>query len=447
MLPNRRRWREVAGLDFHVLVTLLFRGWAVIAGGATVLLLPLWLSPTAQGYYFTFASLLTVQVFFELGLNQIVVQLVSHEMAHLTNTADGRLTGEELHLSRLSSLAKMLRRWYVAAALMFALVGAIVGTVFFSQRGTEPASQWLGAWLVLVVATAVNLWRSPGLAVMEGCGRVGQVARLRLVQSVLGYASLWLALLAGAGLWAATAVPIVSAVCTNYWLKSQGSMLYWLSGRSMDVQHQLHWRQDVFPLQWRIALSWISGYLIFNLFTPVVFSRQGPVEAGRLGMALTVFSAISIVGMSWVNAKAPDFTMHIARGERRELDTLFKSLFVRSTSVIALASIGLVLVAWFYNQRGSSLIMRLAAPEILGLLAVITIVNSMVFAMAVYMRAHREEPMLVQSVFVGLLMACVVYWDPTISVFTMMLAYLLITLLIGFPWTLWLFTRYIKRSS
>jgi hypothetical protein len=330
---------------------------------------------------------------------------------------------------------------------MFALVGAIVGTVFFSQRGTEPASQWLGAWLVLVVATAVNLWRSPGLAVMEGCGRVGQVARLRLVQSVLGYASLWLALLAGAGLWAATAVPIVSAVCTNYWLKSQGSMLYWLSGRSMDVQHQLHWRQDVFPLQWRIALSWISGYLIFNLFTPVVFSRQGPVEAGRLGMALTVFSAISIVGMSWVNAKAPDFTMHIARGERRELDTLFKSLFVRSTSVIALASIGLVLVAWFYNQRGSSLIMRLAAPEILGLLAVITIVNSMVFAMAVYMRAHREEPMLVQSVFVGLLMACVVYWDPTISVFTMMLAYLLITLLIGFPWTLWLFTRYIKRSS
>ena len=55
---NARRY--IFGLDFHILATLLFRGWAVIAGGVTILLLPLYLSPSEQGYYFTFAELLAV---------------------------------------------------------------------------------------------------------------------------------------------------------------------------------------------------------------------------------------------------------------------------------------------------------------------------------------------------------------------------------------------------
>ncbi len=440
------RWQAIAGLDFHVLVTLLFRGWAVVAGGATVFLLPLWLSPIEQGYYFTLASVLALQIFFELGLNQIVMQLVSHEVANLAETSDGRLTGKESHLGRLSSLARLIRRWYGVSAILFAIIGGVAGAVFFSQKGTEPMSVWLGVWVVLVGATAVNLWLSPGLAVMEGCGKVGQVARLRLVQSVLGYACLWAALLSGTGLWAATAVPVVSAVCTGYWLKTHGNMLRWLSGRTIDLQNQLRWRTDVLPLQWRIALSWVSGYLIFNLFTPMVFSHHGAVEAGRLGMALTVFSAISSIGMSWVNAKAPNFTMHIARGERCELNTLFKALILRSTVVIALTSTCVVLVAWYLNQLGLSLILRIASPSVLVVLAIVTTINSAIFSMAIYMRAHREEPMLTLSIVVGILTACVVYIGISYGVLIMMFLYMTITFFISLPWTIWLFVNYYKRT-
>ena len=441
------RLRAIAGLDFHVLVTLLFRGWAIVAGAATVFLLPIWLSPTEQGYYFTFASVLALQIFFELGLNQIVMQLVSHEVAHLTETADGRLKGKESHLGRLSSLARLIGRWYGVAALLFAIIGGSAGALFFIQKGIEPMSVWLGVWFVLVAATAANLWLSPGLAVMEGCGKVGQVARLRLVQSVLGHAILWVALLSGAGLWAAAAVPLVSAVCTGYWLKAYGDMLRWLSSRVADVKHQLSWRADVLPLQWRIALSWASGYLIFNLFTPMIFSHQGAVEAGRLGMALTVFSAISTIGMSWVNAKAPNFTMHIARGERRELNNLFKALVLRSTVITALMSAGVVGVAWYLDTLGLQVMMRIASPSVLAVLALITVTNSIVFAGAVYMRAHREEPMLSVSIVVGLLTAGAVYFGSSISVLRMALYYAGISFFVSLPWTIWLFLSYFNRKN
>lgn len=441
------RWRAIAGLDFHVLVTLLFRGWAIVAGAATVILLPLWLSPTEQGYYFTFASVLALQIFFELGLNQIVMQLVSHEVAHLTETADGRLTGKETHLGRLSSLARLISRWYGVAALLFALIGGIAGAVFFSQKGTEPMSVWLGVWVVLVGATAINLWLSPGLAVMEGCGKVGQVARLRLVQSVLGYGCLWAALLSGSGLWAATALPVVSAICTGYWLKSHGNVLRWLSGRRADVINQLTWRTDVLPLQWRIALSWASGYLIFNLFTPMVFSHHGAVEAGRLGMALTLFSAASTIGMSWVNAKAPNFTMHIARGERRALNVLFKTLAIRSVVVTSAVSSAVVGIACLLVYLNIPLMSRIASPGVLTALALITVANSAVFAAATYMRAHREEPMLPVSLVTGILTAAAVYFGSRIGVFQMVIFYALITIFMTLPWTIWLFSGYYKRNA
>jgi len=440
------RWQAIAGLDFHVLVTLLFRGWSIVAGGATMFLLPLWLSPTEQGYYFTFGSILALQIFFELGLNQIIMQLVSHEVAHLTETVDGHLAGHESHLGRLSSLARLISRWYGVAALLFALIGGISGVVFFMNKGTQPMSEWFGIWVVLVGATAANLWISPGLAVMEGCGNVGQVARLRLVQSVLGYAILWCALLAGAGLWVTAVVPVVSVVCTSYWLKIHGHMLHWLSSRTVDLKNKLHWRTDVFPFQWRIALSWVSGYFIFNLFTPMVFSHHGAVAAGQLGMALSIFSAISTIGMSWLNAKAPNFTMHIARSERCELNVLFKALFLRSTAVITFASAGFVFVAWYLNQIGLPMMARIASPDILAVLALVTVINSMVFAMAIYMRAHREEPMLTQSVVVGFFVACSVYIGSIYGVLIMMLLYLLVCLFISLPWTIWLFMRFYRKN-
>jgi hypothetical protein len=441
------RLHDIAGLDFHILATLIFRVWGVLGGVATIFLLPFWLSPVEQGYYFTFSSVLALQVFFELGFNQVVMQLVSHETANLSETTSGRLHGKEIHLSRLTSLSRLIRSWYAISALLFALIGGILGAIFFSQKGAQPMSHWLGTWVALVGGTAVNLWLSPRLAMMEGFGKVGQVARLRLAQSVLGFGVLWAMLISGMGLWSVTAVPIVSAICTWYWVQVRGNILHSFSSRAVDAQSQIRWRSDVFPLQWRIALSWMSGYLIFSLFTPMVFSRQGAVEAGRLGMALTVFSAISTVGMSWVNAKAPNFTKQIALGERRELNRLFKAVFLRSTFFIILASTVLVIVIWYLKEVEFMQVSRIASPSVLTVLAITTVVNSMVFAMAIYMRAHREEPMLVPSLVTGLLVATTVYIGSIYGTFIMMFLYMLVSVLISLPWTYILFIKYFNRAS
>ena len=446
--PGRfARWQRISGLDFHVLVTLLFRGWGILAGGATMILLPWRLDPVQQGYYYTFGSVLALQVFFELGFNQVVMQLVSHEAAHLEFTADGHLRGDEARLERLGSLVRMMRRWYAIAALLFAAIATATGIVFFIRKGTLPPSQWMGVWAILVGSTSLNLFVSPRLAMIEGCGRVGQVARLRLLQSMVGYGLLWALLLAGVGLWVAVAVPAVGAASTVWWLRTHGAPLERLAQRKSTGSAGVSWQRDILPLQWRIAVSWASGYFIFNLFTPIVFSHHGAAEAGRLGMAMSIFNAVTTVGLSWINAKAPTFTMHISRGESTALDAVFRSVALRSTIFTAALAFSVVGVDWLATRHGVAAASRVAPPTVLFWLAWATVVNVIVYSAATYMRAHREEPMVPVSVVTGLLTVVAVYQTASSDLSTMMILYAAIGTLVALPWTALLFRGYARRHA
>ena len=440
------RLKAFAGLDVHVLHTLLFRGWGILAGGLSIVLIPLFLSPTQQGFYYTFASVLALQVFFELGLNQVIIQLVSHDAAHLTIHDDGTVSGDAARIHRLNGLIRLLRRWYTFASVLFVVLAGGAGWMFFILKGGDlTVDQWGATWVALVLFTSINLFLSPRLAVIEGTGQVGAVARLRLMQSMVGYGVMWTMLLLGTGLWAAVAVPAIGAIATPLWLRRRGGMLHQpTTAKVPGLDEPISWRRDVFPLQWRIAISWACGYVIFSMFTPIVFASHGAVEAGRVGMAMTVFSAITSLGLSWINAKSPNFTMHISRGESRALNRLFKGVALRSIVATALPSFVIVTLVALGKHYDIAVVSRIAPADTLFWIACAASVNTAVYAAAVYMRAHREEPMLPVSVVSALLtFAVVMLFRDDIT--RMMRGYAAINVCVSLPWTFLLYRRYRAR--
>ena len=96
---------NLLGIDRAVAYTLLGRGWAVLSGLITLWFISKNLTLSEQGFYYTFASILALQVIFELGMSYVVMQFASHEMAQLTWTSTHSIAGEEKSLSRLSSLS------------------------------------------------------------------------------------------------------------------------------------------------------------------------------------------------------------------------------------------------------------------------------------------------------------------------------------------------------
>lgn len=439
--PTPSSWH---GLDKHILATLMHRSWTVLAGGVTVMLIPLCFDSVKQGYYFAFYSILALQIFFELGMGQVVIQIVAHEAAHLRQNDNGSFEGDNEHMSRLFILRAQLQRWYFPAAVLFAAIVSSTGLVFFGDRGLS-WEEWEPAWMLLVGVTAINLNLSWRIAMVEGFGLVKNISQLRLWQSLVGYLLFWCCLVLGAGLWVVVIVPAATAVSTAIWLRlSTAAAVFAIESDHIAVQ-PISWSRDILPFQWRIAVSWISGYFIFQLFTPLIFEQAGAAEAGRLGLAITVFAAIGTIGLSWVNAKASKFSMMIARRESIALLNEFKGVALRSLMATTLISISVILIAWYATVIELQIMSRISDLSVLICLAFITIINSIIFSAAIFMRAHREEPMLANSVVSGLIIAIVSWFSSKYGAFQMMAAYAAVTFFIGFPWTIYTFHKYILR--
>jgi hypothetical protein len=434
-------------VDSHVFATLLFRSWSMIAGGVTVLLIPLCLSSVQQGYYYTFASILALQVFFELGMGQVIVQVVAHEAADLRLGADGRYLGSDERMSRMNGLRRLLGRWYVLATVLFLICVNVMGWLFF--RGHElPWQQWAAPWFLLVAATACNLMLSWRIAIIEGFALVREVGRLRLFQSMLGFALMWTVLISGGGLWVVAIVPAMAAVCSTIWIRRRpaADVLAPMPVAPDAPASQINWVTEILPFQWRIAVSWISGFFIFQLFAPMIFKYHGAVEAGRVGLGITIFNSVVSVGTSWVAAKVPTFGRLIAQCQNVDASALFKRLTIMTVAFAISTSLVLLLIDYELAVHEFRIALRLPAVPVLAFLALAAIGNSFVLSAAMYMRAHKEEPLLASAVAMAIATGLAVTLAAPYGAMWVVGSYGILVWLIGVPWTAAILLRRYYRS-
>jgi len=392
------------GIDRAVAFTLAYRGWQLVANAAVLVLIARFLSPIEQGFYYLFFSIISLQVFFELGLTYVLMQFVSHESAKLSWTMKGTLEGNPVAEARLALLVRFAAFWYGAVVVLMVTLLLPGGLVVFGRSADAAlAPFWQGAWSSLVLATAALLFVSLAMAVLEGSGLVAEVAKLRAIQDILAYCAFGTALFLGAGLWAAPLLPVTRLLVSMTWL--------WLSKRTFFLRlfrieadrGLLSWWTEVWPMQWKIALSWISGYFTFQLFTPVLFAFSGAAAAGQMGMSLSIASALTTVALAWIQTKAPLFGQLIARREFVELDRQFFRVVRQAAGIAASSGIAIWIGILALHAWDSPWSQRFLGPAPLGLLMLACFLQVIIYGESVYLRAHKDEPLLACSVAVAIL--------------------------------------------
>src|SRR3972149_2579738 len=99
------------GVDRAIGFTVASRFWQLAATSVTLFLIVRYLTPEEQGFYYTFQSMLGLQVLVELGLGGVLMQFVSHEWAGLSFTPDRRVLGDPVCRDRFVSLVRLGGRW------------------------------------------------------------------------------------------------------------------------------------------------------------------------------------------------------------------------------------------------------------------------------------------------------------------------------------------------
>lgn len=439
--PSARAIRFALGLfgiDRAVAYVLIGRLLSVVTTPLTLYFIVKHLSPAQQGYYYTFSNLLALTVFFELGLNYVIMQFASHEMASLHWSNRGVLEGDAAAKRRLASLLRKSLRWYAVAALLILCLITPAGLYFF-KSGEPLAAGWQTPWIWMVIAAALWCLVSPAFSILMGCGLVAEMQRNGVVQQLGGALLLWTTLAAGGGLYAAPVAASFGSlyVIGWYWARKRAFALdLW----SQDTRQGISWRNEIWPMQWKISISWASSYLITQLFNPILFRYWGAEAAGRMGMSLALVTALTATSAGWLSTKAPQMGRLVANRDFAELDQVFRRAVAQSTLVLAAGGIVLWSVLAWLQRIGHPYGDRVLSRSLIGVLLINAIAVHIITAQNTYLRAHKSDPLVAVSAMYGLSVAASSYflgraWGPA----GMSLGYLACTLLVGLAGGSWVF--------
>ena len=250
---------------------------------------------------------------------------------------------------------------------------------------------WQGAWWIIALTAALSLAINPAWSLLEGCNQVAVIAQFRFWAVLASFAANAVALILGTGIYASAWGSVAGLLFSLGYLG-----LYWRSflGQFRETPRygRVSWAREIWPFQWRIAVSWIAGYFVFDIINPIALYYCGPVDAGRLGMSFQLVRMIYNVSVTWVSTKVPRFGVLVAAKAWRELDSLWRRSALQSFIICVLGMASFLAAIPFIGLLLPKIPARLAPLEVNAWLAGAMVVQTLIGAMAVELRAHKREP-------------------------------------------------------
>lgn len=439
------------GIDRAIGLSLIARLRTVLAGPVTLYFIASRFSDIEQGFYFTLNSLLSLQIFFELGLLTVIAQFASHEFAHLTWEEGGEIIGDFASRERFIDLLSMSTKWFTASALILFVVLAPSGLYFLRQSAVHVDFAWKLPWVLAVISVAGNLALVPFYAVVLGSGKVAAINLLEVLGGIGGTLLAWLIIISNGGLYAVSSIGFANLLIgITYFIFKKPKLLFLVFKRhkenKIEVVKRISWWAEIWPMQWRIAFSWIAGFFIFQLFTPVLFHFRGPIVAGQMGMTLSLVNAMIGVSAAWMQTKSPIFGKHVALHQWKELDLLFAVTFRQSLFVIGTSSIAVVLAVYLLQLNFAIGARFLPAADVALLMGAVCC-NVAINGFTVYMRAFKTEPMWKISIIWGIATGISTFFFSHFSSFLVCFGYLVISIGYALPATYFQWKRFCRMRS
>lgn len=413
-------WVRVArwmGVDRAVGFAVLARFWQLLTGPVTQLLIVFCFTDIQQGYYYAFMNLLAMQIFVELGLHVVIINVASHEWSGTELTEPG-IAGKADQLSRLVSLGRASVYWYSVASGLFIVIVSIFGAMFFLDLQSGPSgwldmASWLAPWMALVVLTGLQLALLPLTAILEGCGQLPVINRVRFWQGVAGSAVVWSLMLGGFGLWSLCGSAAVRLAGEAY-LVAVRYRSFFTTFLQKPTGPTIAWKTEILPLQWRMAIQGSLLWLANHLAGLVVLKCHGASVSGKFGMMWTIFVALQAASLSWIETRRPLFGRLIAEKNYAELDSVFFRMSRICTLLLLAGTTAFTFGVWLVNRLPYWFFERIAErlPDVLptALFALALVIMQLAQCTNIYVRAHKRDPFLLAAVVSNLSIASLVFW-------------------------------------
>ncbi|MCZ0750974.1 hypothetical protein [Aeromonas enteropelogenes] len=436
------------GINRAILYVILGRGGAVASGAITLFLISQYLTPQEQGYYFSFLSVIAFQVVLELGLGAILTQFVSHEMSKL-EIINGNIYGEYRAKHRLFSIIRLALKWYSIVGFIVLLILIPVGITFFKESSSagDNTTYIFIPWCLLVLSSIMSLIVNALLSIGDGLGYVEKIAKMRVYQSVAAGIISAIVLIGGFGLYAVLSTSISIVLIGGLWVIKNIFSVIHNAFKDIDLNEKVSWINEIFPMQWRIALSWFSGYFIFQIMNPISFKYYGAIFSGKFGMAMAILNLMVALSLAWITTKVPDFGRKIASNDKTVYHDYSKT-FLQSLGFFILFSLLATFFIWLISYFELELANRVLSADLFAVLSLAMLANHIVACQATFVRSHKVERYTLLSLITALMISLGMYLTCNYLPSNYIIySYALISWVVYVPGSYIIFRRFIKNNK
>jgi hypothetical protein len=432
------------GLERGVLSTISLRLLQIITQLILIFSISYKFSSVELGYYYVLHSYAGMSIFFELGMSAVIMQNAAHESAKISK--DQLFRDNNGSLSKLTSLFHFICKWQIIASILFLVIIYSISFFFFNVKQTQENQNilWQVPLFVLLLSISTSIIINGVYSFLEGCLFVYEISIVRIIQNISFIALFVIFIASNLGLLAYGLAQLFSLLIAILFLTRQ-KVFFVLKNmyRVKPNTNAFNWMKDIFPLQWRVAISSISGYFIFQMANLFAFKYQGPVLSGQLGFTMSLVNGIVAVSSVWSYSRSPMYANLFANNKIKDLQNLFNRTIL--SSIFTFLSLGIAFFAFkFLFIDYYKLVFTGRLLNNIGTLLVLlySLCNVIIFSFAAYCRSNKEEPFLAPSVFGavwGILTSFLVLKYSTMQWFCFLLVFN--NLIIGVPWAIWIYNK------
>ena len=400
-----------------------YRLLAALKGPLIMYLIVKYLTDIQQGEWFLFTSLGAITTLIDLGFGTMISNFIAN--------ACGSDSKRELFF-----LVGYTQRIYFILMLIGGLLMTAIG--YFSIT-----SNLLFLYILYILANTLLLFASSKIVVLMGLNKVGEVHRAMSAGLVCSIVAIFILISLGFALLSLVVSIYVQAIVVILSLRKQYKFKYDIHFSELNDEFKFY-KSTLLNVYGKYALSWLSGFLIFNAYVPVISAKSGIVEAGKIGLILAMFAASMNLALTWSHSISPKLANLMAQEEYRKALKLWRNALIKGYVFFTFL---IFVIFGFYVFEIPFFQIRPKLPEfeVALCLSIIFLVRILGSLSATWIRAQRKEDHTLINVISGILIFSILYFLKFSSIVTPFVLISAYSLLILVPVYLFIVKRNVKK--
>jgi hypothetical protein len=426
--------KKTIGFSDALVYSLAGKTWSSLSGLVTIVFITTYFTAEVQGYYYLFNSLLIFNSLLDVGFGVVLVQFASHEWAHLGFGENNSIIGRPEAMMRLASLVRLAQKWYIAvAAVFFILVG--FGGYFYIKHSSNTEVNFTAPWFLLVAAVSVSILIAPYKYLLDGTNQIKLSQKILFFSYFAGTIGTWFSIYFHLGLYTNVISISLVLIVTVLMLYKRAAPFIVLT-KLKGTNDKLFWKCEFWGQQWRIGLSWFCGFLMYQIFVPVLFYFQGSVVAGKMGATMQIYSALTTIGFAWANVEAPKLGMLGALKKYSEIKAIVNRISIISMS--ACFVIGIMLLAGMQALKffKFGIVDRFADIYVVAAMVLAAIIAQRINIETMAIRYQKIEPFLTSGIVSSLItFLLIILLAKYYSIYGVIVGFYIGVVFISFVWS------------